>query len=79
MVGNRGPGARVLDVPAEFLEAEAAVGAEKQVDAPVMPVVLDAVEDDPRLVDAGGPLVPATPGCPPIGKRLAPGADRSAD
>ena len=75
IVRNRRPGAGILDIPAKRLEAEAAVGPPEQVDAAVVLGVLDAVEDEPRFVDAHGhPSVSAAPGRPPIGERLPPGA-----
>src|SRR5262245_54690312 len=49
---NRRPGAGVLDVATELLEAEAAIGTAEEIDAAVVMVVLDAVEDRPAPVDA---------------------------
>ena len=54
VVRNRRPEAGILDVPAKRLESEAAVGPPEQVDAPIVLGVLDALQDEPRLVDARG-------------------------
>src|SRR5262249_35564428 len=54
VVCNRRPQAGILDVAAEHLEAEAAVGPPEQVDAAVVLGILDALQHDPRLVDAHG-------------------------
>src|SRR5215218_802534 len=50
VVRNRRPGAGILDIAAELIETEAAVGATEQVDAAIVLVVLDAAQDDPRFV-----------------------------
>src|SRR3989337_1741588 len=41
VVRNRRPGAGILDIAAELIEAEAAVGAAEQVDAAVVLAILD--------------------------------------
>lgn len=49
---HRRPGAAILDVAPEFLEAEAAIRPREAIDATIMLVVLDTVEDEPGWVDA---------------------------
>lgn len=51
---HRRPGARILDVAAEFLEAETAVRPAEKIDAAIVLGVLDAVEHQPGFVDASG-------------------------
>src|SRR5215470_14666889 len=54
VICHRRPGAGILDITAEFLEAEAAVRPAKQIDAAIVLGVLDAVEHHPRFGDAPG-------------------------
>src|SRR5262249_12961584 len=54
VICHRRPGAGILDVAAEFLEAEAAVRSAKQIDTAIVLGILDAVEHHPGLVDAPG-------------------------
>ena len=81
MVRNRRPEAGILDVPAKCLEAEAAVGPPEQVDAAIVLGILDALEDEPRFVDALSTSLSIGPAAPPTtGQRLsatAPSAGRA--
>src|SRR5437016_3590505 len=54
VICHRRPGAGILDVAAEFLEAEAAVRSAKQIDTAIVLGILDAVEHHPRLFGALG-------------------------
>src|SRR6478735_4269025 len=47
IVCNRSPQASILDVPAKYLESKTPVGPAKQVDAPIVLGVLNALQDEP--------------------------------
>src|ERR1043165_2091247 len=76
IVCNRRPGAGILDVAAEFLEAAAAVRPAEQVDATVVMVVLDAVEDRPALVDSPRHGFSIGRAWPPTNRRAACATER---
>ena len=63
--------AGILDIPAKLLEAEAAVGPPEQVDAAVMLGVLDALQDEPRFVDAPWTCLSTGPAWPPTNSPVA--------
>src|SRR5581483_10777556 len=80
MVCNGRPQTGILDVPAEQLEAETAVRSLEQVDATIMLAVLEAFQDDPRLVDAcrHRSIAPA-PRAPPQDQWFLPRQPRSVE